>query len=73
MKNFFLSILVVTFFGCGGNSNNNTSTGTDSANAIEDHPLQDTQVAPFPDGYATPDAKIDTSQNKKDSLDTIKH
>ena len=72
MKNFCLLILVITFLSCGGNANNNNAA-TDSANAIEDHPLQDTQVAPFPDGYATPNAKVDTSQNKKDSLDTIKH
>jgi hypothetical protein len=71
MKAFFLSILVVTILSCGNSTNNNASA--DSANAIEDHPLQDTQVAPFPDGYATPNAKVDTSQNKKDSLDTTKH
>jgi len=71
MKNFFLSILAVTFLGCGSNTNNNTTT--DSANAIEDHPAQDTQVTPRPDGYATPNATVDTSQNKKDSLDTIQH
>jgi hypothetical protein len=71
MKNFFLSILAITFLGCGTNTNNNTTT--DSANAIGGPPAEDTQVAPFPDGYATPNAKIDTSQNKKDSLDTIKH
>jgi hypothetical protein len=71
MKNFFLSMLAVAFLGCGSNTNNNTTT--DSANAIEDYPLQDTQVAPFPDGYATPNAKVDTSQNKKDSLDTTRH
>jgi hypothetical protein len=74
MKNFFLAILVITVFGCAGNSNNdNNDAGADSANAIEQHPLQDTQVAPFPDGYATPNAKVDTSQHIKDSLDTIKH
>ncbi len=71
MKNFFLSILVIIFFGCAGNSNNNTAP--DSVNGIEDHPSEDTQVAPRPDGYATPNAKTDTSQNIKDSLDTIKH
>ena len=71
MKNFFLLILVVTFLGCGSNTNNNTTT--DSANAIEDHPSEDTQVAPLPDGYATPNATVDTSKNKKDSLDTTKH
>jgi len=72
MKSFFLAILTVTFLGCGTNTNNNNTT-TDSANAIEDHPAQDTQVTSRPDGYATPNAKVDTSQNKKDSLDSIKH
>ena len=71
MKNFFLSILVITFLGCASNTNNNTTT--DSANAIEDHPSEDTQVAPLPNGYAIPNVKVDTSQNKKDSLDTLKH
>ena len=71
MKNIFLSFLAVIFFSCGG-SNEKISTA-DSANAIEGSPAQDTQVAPFPDGYATPNAQIDTSQKSKDSLDTIKH
>ena len=71
MKNILVLILAITFFSCGSNTNNNAVT--DSANAIEDHPLQDTQVAPFSDGYATPNAKVDTSQNKKDSLDTTRH
>lgn len=66
-----LVIVTVIFFSCSGSTNN--TEVKDSANAIEDHPLQDTQVAPFPDGYATPNAKIDTSENKKDSLDTLKH
>ncbi|HEY2726431.1 MAG TPA: hypothetical protein VGI61_04610 [Parafilimonas sp.] len=73
MKNFFLSIFAVTFLSCGSNTSKDNNATTDSANAIEDHPLQDTQVAPFPDGYATPNAKVDTSQNKKDSLDTTRH
>lgn len=71
MKNFFLSILAVTFLGCGSNTNNNATT--DSANAIGGPQIQDTSVTPRPDGYATPNAKVDTSQNKKDSLDTTKH
>lgn len=71
MKNIFLSILAVIFFGCAGSSGK--APITDSANAIEDHPLQDTQVSPNPDGYAPPNAAIDTSKRIKDSLDTIKH
>lgn len=71
MKNVFLLMLTLTFFSCANNSNN--TPAPDSANAIEDHPLLDTQVAPFPDGYAPPNTKIDTSQAKKDSLDTLKH
>ena len=71
MKNFFLSILAVTFLSCGTNTNSNTTT--DSANAIGGPQIEDTQVAPRPDGYATPNAQIDTSQKSKDSLDSIKH
>ena len=41
-------------------------------NAIEDHPLQATQVAPFPDGYAPPNTEIDSSQKTKDSVDTVR-
>jgi hypothetical protein len=72
MKNFFLPILVITIFGCSGNTNDN-SAADDSANAIESYPAEDTQVGPSPNGYATPNAQTDTSQNVKDSLDTLKH
>ncbi len=71
MKNIYLLILTITFLSCAGNTDKNVST--DSANAIEDHPLQDTQVAPFPNGYAAPNAKIDTSKRIKDSLASTKH
>ncbi len=73
MKSFFLSILAVTFLSCGNNTSNNSNTTTDSANAIGGPSIEDTQVTPRPDGYATPNAKVDTSQNKKDSLDSTKH
>jgi hypothetical protein len=72
MKNIFLSILAVIFFGCNNNSSDNKPV-YDSANAIEDHPLEDTQVAPFPNGYAPPNTKIDTSESKKDSIRATQH
>lgn len=53
-------------FSCSNNSDKENNT--DSMNAIEDHPLQDTQVAPFPDGYAPPNDSIDSSQRVKDSV-----
>lgn len=71
MKNIFLSVIALIFFSCGGS--NQKAPVTDSANAIGGPQTQDTQVAPFPDGYATPNAKVDTSEKSKDSLDTIKH
>jgi hypothetical protein len=52
-------------FSC--NNNADTSSTTDSMNRIEDHPLQDTIVAPFPDGYAPPNTEIDSSEKTKDS------
>jgi hypothetical protein len=71
MKNIFLSVIALVFFGCGGS--NEKAPTTDSANAIGGPQIQDTEMAPFPDGYATPNAPVDTSQQSKDSLDTIKH
>jgi len=53
-------------FGCGSSSNK--SSTTDSMNKIEDHPAEDTSVAPYPDGYAPPNAKIDSSEKTKDSI-----
>ena len=71
MKNIFVLILAAIFFSCGGS--NEKAPVTDSANAIGGPPAEDTQVAPFPDGYAAPNAEMDTSKRAKDSLDTIKH
>jgi len=71
MKNIFLLVLAVIFFSCGGS--NEKAPTTDSANAIGGPQIQDTQVAPRPDGYATPNAQVDTSQKSKDSLNSIKH
>jgi len=71
MKNFLSPFLIFIFLSCSGTSNNVSST--DSANAIEDHPLQDTQVAPFPDGYAPPNTEVDTSKRIKDSINALKH
>jgi hypothetical protein len=71
MKNIFLSVIALLFFSCGGS--NEKAPTTDSANAIGGPQIEDTQVAPRPDGYATPNAPVDTSQKSKDSLDAIKH
>jgi hypothetical protein len=71
MKNIFLLVFAVIFFSCGGS--NEKAPATDSANAIGGPQIQDTQVAPRPDGYATPNAQVDTSQKSKDSLNSIKH
>ena len=71
MKNVFILLFTIIFFSCGGSSQK--APVTDSANAIGGPPAEDTQVAPFPDGYAPPNADIDTSKKIKDSLDTIRH
>lgn len=62
MKNIFFSCLILFVYSCSGNSGN-TSTH-DSANAIEDHPLQDTSVDTMMNGYAPPN---DSNAMKKDS------
>ena len=52
-----------------------SSPGTDSMNGIENNGIEDTAVGPNPDGYAPPNANIDTSQYRKDSIkakDSIK-
>lgn len=62
MKNIFLICLLSLFCSCSGNSNK--TTASDSNNAIEDHPLQDTTVDTLVNGYAPPN---DSSALKKDS------
>ncbi len=71
MKNIFLSIFTLIFFSCGGS--NQKAPVTDSANAIGSSQIEDTQVTPIPDGYAPPNAEVDTSKKMKDSLDTMRH
>jgi protein-tyrosine phosphatase len=66
MKNILFLFLLVMFFSC--QTNPEDKSATDSMNAIEDRPLQDTSVAPFPDGYAPPNTDIDTSARVKDSI-----
>lgn len=66
MKNYFIAIVLLAALACSNNSSNKSTP--DSINAIEDHPLQDSQVSAFPDGYAPPNAEIDTSQRVKDSI-----
>lgn len=70
MKNIFFVFILMAMFSCSNNSG--SSEGTDSMNRIDDRPIPDTQVAPFPDGYAPPNADMDTSQEKKDSLENLK-
>jgi hypothetical protein len=66
MKNTVFIFLILTFLSCS--SNTNKQTPADSANAVEQHPLQDTTVSPNPDGYAPPNTTVDTSQRVKDSI-----
>lgn len=52
---------------CSTGSNNVSET--DSMNAIdESNGIMDTAVGPNPNGYAPPNADIDTSQYRKDSI-----
>jgi hypothetical protein len=71
MKNIVFVFLMIMFFSCQDSLKN--TPPEDSTNAIEDHPLQDTSVAPYPDGYAPPDTKVDSSQKTKDSARAAKH
>ncbi|HEY2726330.1 MAG TPA: hypothetical protein VGI61_04095 [Parafilimonas sp.] len=65
MKNILFIFLILTAFSCS--SNTNKTTVTDSANAIEDHPLQDTVVDTLPNGYAAPNDSIDSGNHHLDS------
>jgi hypothetical protein len=71
MKNIFFIFLTLIFVSCSSNSN--TQTTADSGNAIEQRPMQDTAVSPNPDGYAPPNAEVDTSQRLKDSINKADH
>ncbi|MGN6354859.1 MAG: hypothetical protein ACTHLB_15820 [Parafilimonas sp.] len=52
---------------CSTGSNNVSET--DSMNGIdESNGIMDTAVGPNPNGYAPPNADIDTSQYRKDSI-----
>jgi len=66
MKNSLFILGLIIFAACG--SNTGSTSKTDSMNAIEDHPLTDTVVGPGINGYAPPNASIDTSQYRKDSI-----
>jgi len=66
MKNIFPVAFAVILAGCNNNVNNKVAP--DSMNAIEDHPLQDTNVGSHPDGYAPPNTNMDTSKERKDSI-----
>ncbi|MEP6467045.1 MAG: hypothetical protein ABJB05_12120 [Parafilimonas sp.] len=71
MKHIIFIFLALGFCSCS--SNTNKKTDTDSANAIEQHPLMDTMVSPNPNGYAPPNATVDTSQRVKDSINGATH
>jgi len=68
MKNLLFIFLILTFFSCSDNAGKISSA--DSANAIDENnnAMQDTAVSPNPNGYAPPNAKIDTSEYRKDSI-----
>ena len=66
MKNYLFIFCMLVFFSCSAGTDK--TPATDSMNAIEDRPLEDTTVAPFPDGYAPPNTEIDTSERVKDSI-----
>lgn len=66
MKNYLFIFCMLVFFSCS--TGTDKKPGPDSMNAIENRPLEDTTVAPFPDGYAPPNADIDTSARVKDSI-----
>jgi hypothetical protein len=66
MKNLFC-IFGLIFMSCAGNTDKTTTV--DKMNGIENrHLYDDTAVSPNPDGYAPPNAEIDTSENTKDSI-----
>ena len=67
MKKFLLIILVISVFGCATQTEK-TSAG-DSMNGISTNGIEDTTVSPRPDGYAPPNTEIDTSENRKDSIE----
>lgn len=67
MKNILLILTCMMALSCSTGSNNVSET--DSMNAIdESNGIMDTAVGPNPNGYAPPNADIDTSQYRKDSI-----
>lgn len=67
MKNILMAVLCMMALSCSTTTQD--ASGTDSANAInESNGIMDTAVGPNPDGYAPPNADIDTSQYRKDSI-----
>ena len=65
MKNFFIIIVLIILSGCSTNSDK--AKQVDTMNGINDNSL-DTTINPQPNGYAPPNTKIDTSQQRKDSI-----
>jgi hypothetical protein len=69
MKNFLFAFAMTLLASCS--SNNNKTSTTDSMNRINDNSIGvDTSTGPNADGYAPPNAKMDTSQARKDSINT---
>lgn len=67
MKNILMMLTCMMALSCSTGSNNVSET--DSMNAIdESNGIMDTAVGPNPNGYAPPNADIDTSQYRKDSI-----
>lgn len=67
MKNILMILTCMMALSCSTGSNNVSET--DSMNGIdESNGIMDTTVGPNPNGYAPPNADIDTSQYRKDSI-----
>lgn len=66
MKNYLFAICILLFFSCSSSADK--GLGPDSAYETDGGTSEDTSVAPFPDGYAPPNADIDTSARVKDSI-----
>ena len=66
MKNYLFIFCMLILFSCSSGSDK--SPGLDSIDAVGDGTEEDTTVGAFPDGYAPPNAEIDTSARVKDSI-----
>jgi hypothetical protein len=72
MKKILPVFVLILCISCGSRTEN--TSGADTMNGIEMRPANDTDSAiTHPDGYAPPNATIDTSQKTKDSINASKH